>query len=100
MVVVAGLATPQVEGSQGWLNLTLGVLIVLSGIGFYRQIEFARFTSGLYAVLAILLGVLAAALGEGTSLVGYLAYGLVFLSGVLILLALGLLGPLIDFFSS
>jgi uncharacterized integral membrane protein len=65
-----------------------GALILLSGIGLYFQIWWARATSVVFSVPTALMAMLALTV-EGSDW-EHIAQGLVFISGILVLYALGI----------
>jgi hypothetical protein len=85
-------STEVVPRAAGWVAVwgvaVWGVLILLSGIGLYFQIWLARVTSVVFSVPTALMAMLALTV-EGSDWV-HIAAGQVFISGILVLYALGI----------
>jgi hypothetical protein len=93
VIVLLSFSTEVVPRAAGWVAVwgvaVWGVLILLSGIGLYFQIWLARVTSVVFSVPTALMAMLALTV-EGSDWV-HIAAGQVFISGILVLYALGII---------
>jgi hypothetical protein len=93
VIVLLSFSTELFPRAAGWVAVwgvaVLGALILLAGIGLYFQIWLARVTSVVFSVPTALMAMLALTV-EGSDW-EHIAAGLVFISGILVLYALGII---------